>query len=164
EDQPGDKRLAAYLVPVDDATVDVAALRQDLGAQLPDYMVPTAYVVMDALPITANGKLDRNALPAPERQTTTAQDTPRTARQDVLCRLFADVLGLPDVGTNDNFFDLGGHSLLATRLVNRIRTTLGVEVGVRQLFENPTVAALEPHLTSARPARPTLRARSTGNR
>ncbi|MEU4570628.1 amino acid adenylation domain-containing protein, partial [Micromonospora sp. NPDC023956] len=163
EDQPGDKHLVAYLVPTDNAPVDLTALRQDLAAHLPDYMVPTAYVTMNALPITANGKLDRNALPAPERQTT-VDDTPRTARQDVLCRLFADVLGLPDVGTGDNFFDLGGHSLLATRLVNRIRTTLGVEVGVRQLFENPTVAALEPHLTSARPARPTLRARSTGNR
>ncbi|WP_425413380.1 non-ribosomal peptide synthetase [Micromonospora pallida] len=164
EDQPGDKRLVAYLVPTDDGTpIDLAQLRRELGAQLPDYMVPSAYVTMAALPITANGKLDRNALPAPERHTTT-DDTPRTARQDVLCRLFADVLGLPDVGTGDNFFDLGGHSLLATRLVNRIRTTLGVELGVRQLFENPTVAALEPHLTSARPARPTLRARSTGNR
>ncbi|MFI6230433.1 amino acid adenylation domain-containing protein, partial [Micromonospora echinospora] len=163
EDQPGDKHLVAYLVPTDHTTIDLADLRHDLGAKLPDYMVPSAFVTMTALPITANGKLDRNALPAPERHTT-VEDTPRTARQDVLCRLFADVLGLPDVGTTDNFFDLGGHSLLATRLVNRIRTTLGVELGVRQLFENPTVVALEPHLTSARPARPTLRARSTGNR
>ncbi|MFB9547827.1 AMP-binding enzyme, partial [Micromonospora sagamiensis] len=94
EDQPGDKRLAAYLVPTDNTTIDVATLRQDLGAQLPDYMVPTAYVVMDALPITANGKLDRKALPVPAH-TTSAHAAPRTARQDVLCRLFAAVLGLP---------------------------------------------------------------------
>ncbi|WP_141714241.1 non-ribosomal peptide synthetase [Micromonospora inyonensis] len=147
EDHPGDKRLVAYLVPTDNTTVDVAALRQDLTAQLPDYMVPTAYLVMDALPMTANGKLDRNALPVPAH-TTSVHAAPRTARQDVLCQLFAAVLGLPEIGTSDNFFDLGGHSLLATRLVNRIRTTLGVELGVRDLFENPTVATLEPHLTA----------------
>ncbi|MFB9547824.1 AMP-binding enzyme, partial [Micromonospora sagamiensis] len=95
EDQPGDKRLTAYLVPTDHTTVDVAHLRRDLTAQLPDYMVPTAYLVMDTLPITANGKLDRAALPAPAHTTSSAHAAPRTARQDVLCRLFAAVLGLP---------------------------------------------------------------------
>ncbi len=155
EDQPGDKRLVAYLVPAhDDTSIDPGELRRDLGAQLPDYMVPTAYVTMTALPITPNGKLDRNALPAPTHTTTSTHTTPRNARQTVLSQLFAAVLGLPDIGTTDNFFDLGGHSLLATRLVNRIRTTLGVELTVRHLFENPTVATLEPHLTTgvARPA------------
>ncbi|MFI6820463.1 amino acid adenylation domain-containing protein, partial [Micromonospora sp. NPDC050187] len=152
EDQPGDKRLVAYLVPTDDTPVDIADLRRDLATHLPDYMVPTAYMVMDALPMTPNGKLDRAALPVPAH-TTSVHATPRNARQGVLCQLFAAVLGLPDIGTTDNFFDLGGHSLLATRLVNRIRATLGVELGVRHLFENPTVAALEPHLTagSSRP-------------
>ncbi|WFE98047.1 non-ribosomal peptide synthetase [Micromonospora sp. WMMD987] len=158
EDQPGDKRIVAYLVPTADP-VDPVVLRRDLGARLPDYMVPGAFVTMTALPVTANGKLDRKALPAPTH-TPGAGAGPRTARQEVLCRLFADVLGLPEVGVDDDFFDLGGHSLLATRLVNRVRTALGVEVGVRQLFENPTVGALEPWLVSARPARPTLRARS----
>ncbi|WP_285791586.1 non-ribosomal peptide synthetase, partial [Micromonospora sp. NBRC 101691] len=154
EDQPGEKRIVAYLVPTDHTTVNVADLRRDLGAQLPDYMVPTAFVTMDALPMTANGKLDRAALPAPAHTTSSTHAAPRNARQTVLSQLFAAVLGLPDIGTTDNFFDLGGHSLLATRLVNRIRTTLGVELTVRHLFENPTVATLEPHLTTgvARPA------------
>ncbi|MFI6824196.1 amino acid adenylation domain-containing protein, partial [Micromonospora sp. NPDC050187] len=147
EDQPGDKRLVAYLVPTDDTTLDIADLRRDLATHLPDYMVPTAYMTMDALPMTPNGKLDRAALPVPAH-TTSVHATPRNARQGVLCQLFAAVLGLPDIGTTDNFFDLGGHSLLATRLVNRIRATLGVELGVRHLFENPTVATLEPHLST----------------
>ncbi|XTZ19176.1 condensation domain-containing protein [Micromonospora echinospora] len=111
-------------------------------------MVPTAYVTMTALPMTANGKLDRAALPAPAHTTTSTHAAPRNARQTVLCQLFAAVLGLPEVGTGDNFFDLGGHSLLATRLVNRIRATLGVDLGVRHLFANPTVATLEPHLST----------------
>ncbi|WP_203913490.1 non-ribosomal peptide synthetase, partial [Rhizocola hellebori] len=160
EDQPGDKRLVAYVVPADAATVDVALLRRELASRLPDYMVPSAFVSMDAFPLTANGKLDRNALPAPVYETTADQAAPQTPRQQALCRLFAEVLGLPEVGVNDNFFDIGGHSLLATRLVNRIRSTLGFEVGVRKLFENPTVATLEPRLGTAGPARPALRRRS----
>jgi pristinamycin I synthase-3/4 len=160
EDQPGDKRLVAYVVRSDGTTADVASIRGDLAARLPDYMVPAAVVVLDALPLTANGKVDRDALPAPVYATGAGGGAPRTPRQEVLCQLFAEVLSLPDVGIDDNFFDVGGHSLLATRLVNRIRTTMGVEMGVRQLFENPTVAALEPQLRTAGSARPALRRRS----
>ncbi|MBB4906252.1 non-ribosomal peptide synthetase [Actinophytocola algeriensis] len=155
-DQPGDKRLVAYVVPAD-GTVDVPVLRRELGARLPDYMVPSAFVQVDELPLTSNGKLDWRALPAPAYGTGAGSGKPRTARQEVLCQLFAAVLGLPGVGVDDNFFVMGGHSLLATRLVNRIRSTLNVELGVRLLFENATVATLEPHLVSGA-VRPPLRA------
>ncbi|MEU4568030.1 amino acid adenylation domain-containing protein, partial [Micromonospora sp. NPDC023956] len=140
EDQPGDKHLTAYLVPTDNAPVDLTALRQDLAAHLPDYMVPTAYVTMNALPITPNGKLDRNALPAPVDAPT------RSPRQDVLCELFAAVLGLPEVGTDDDFFDLGGHPRLAGRLATRVRAILGVDMDAQLLVDHPTVAALDARL------------------
>jgi len=153
EDQPGDKRLVAYVVAADEVSADVALMRRELSSRLPEYMVPSAFVVLEAVPLTANGKLDRAALPMPVFGSGAGSGKPRTARQAVLCQLFAGVLGMPEVGVDDNFFDVGGHSLLAIRLMNRIRSTLGVEMGVRLLFENPTVAALEPHLVSvtARP-------------
>jgi pristinamycin I synthase-3/4 len=157
EDQPGEKRLVAYVVP---ATVDPARLRGELAARLPDYMMPAAFVPLEMLPLTANGKLDRAALPAPVFRTGGGA-TPENPRQETLCGLFAEVLGLPEFGVADNFFDAGGHSLLATRLVNRIRSTVGVEMSVRLLFENPTVATLEPNLLTVRSARPALRRRST---
>ncbi|MEV0328715.1 phosphopantetheine-binding protein, partial [Micromonospora echinospora] len=140
EDQPGDKRLVAYLVPTDHTTIDLGDLRRDLANHLPDYMVPSAYVTMTALPITANGKLDRNALPEPT-------DTPtRSPRQDVLCELFAAVLGLPEVGADDDFFDLGGHARLAGRLATRVRAILGVDMDAQLLVDHPTVAALDARL------------------
>ncbi|WP_285790722.1 phosphopantetheine-binding protein, partial [Micromonospora sp. NBRC 101691] len=133
-------RLVAYLVPTDNSTIDIGDLRHDLGVKLPDYMVPSAYVTMTALPITANGKLDRNALPEP------TDDPTRSPRQDVLCELFAAVLGLPDVGADDDFFDLGGHARLAGRLAARVRAILGVDMDAQLLVDHPTVAALDARL------------------
>ncbi|WP_441247493.1 amino acid adenylation domain-containing protein [Kitasatospora sp. McL0602] len=157
EDRPGDKRLVGYLVPEPGAELDVDTVVSYLSDRLPDYMVPSAFAVLEALPLTINGKLDREALPAPDYAAVSTGRAPRNPQEEALCALFAEVLGLPEVGIDDSFFDLGGHSLLATRLVNRIRVSLGVEVTVRTVFEAPTVAGLAPNLASGRRARPKLR-------
>ncbi|TDC75602.1 non-ribosomal peptide synthetase [Streptomyces hainanensis] len=145
EDRPGDRRLVAYAVPR--AAVGgpelARTMRDRLAKRLPDYLLPSAVVMLDALPITANGKLDRAALPAPDYAAGRAEGrAPRGLREEVMCGLFAEVLGLDTVGVDDGFFDLGGHSFLATRLIGRIRTTLGAEVPLATLFHAPTPAAL----------------------
>ncbi len=159
---PGARRLIGYLVP--DAGADrsglVPRVREELRRQLPDYMVPAAFVTLDRLPVNANGKLDVRALPQPEPSVALGGGRgPETVAEEVLCGLFAEVLGLPRVGAEDGFFDLGGHSLLATRLIGRARTALGAELAIRDLFEAPTPALLALRAEApGRPARPTVTA------
>ncbi|MFF7295668.1 amino acid adenylation domain-containing protein [Streptomyces sp. NPDC008265] len=139
---PGGKRLVAYVVPAAGRTAEPAALRRRLAGELPEHMVPSAVVVLDALPMNRNGKLDRGALPEPELSSGPSSRAPRGLREELLAELFAQVLGVASVGAEDGFFELGGHSLLATRLLSRIRTVLGGDLGIRQLFSHPTVAGL----------------------
>ncbi|MEU1280943.1 amino acid adenylation domain-containing protein [Streptomyces sp. NPDC005805] len=141
----GVKRLVAYTVPASDAVrvdgdAQAAALRARLSETLPEFMVPSAFVELPALPLTVNGKVDRTALPAPEFADAGGGRAPKDAREELLCGVFAEVLGLERVGVEDNFFELGGHSLLAMRLVGRIRDELGVPVQVGTVMSAPTVA------------------------
>ncbi|MFH7339449.1 amino acid adenylation domain-containing protein [Streptomyces sp. KHY 26] len=156
EDQPGDKRLVAYVIA--ETGLDIHELRAEAARRLPDFMVPAAIVTIDTLPLTPNGKLDRKALPAPDFSAAARPArAPRTPQEEIICSLFADVLGLEHIGIDDNFFELGGHSLLATRLLSRLRTTLGIDLPVRVFFESPTPAALTTHADTAHHSRrPTL--------
>ncbi|MDQ1039010.1 amino acid adenylation domain-containing protein/non-ribosomal peptide synthase protein (TIGR01720 family) [Streptomyces sp. V3I8] len=155
----GDKQLVAYVVPApagggrpeqdQGAEALVGSLRRYLQDRLPAHLVPTAVVAIDSVPLAANGKLDRKALPAPDFAGAAEGRGPRTAQEELLCELFAEVLHVERVGIDDDFFDLGGHSIMATKLVNRIRVSLRTEVELRALFAHPTVAGLVPHLDGA---------------
>jgi len=155
EDQPGEKRVVAYVVA---HGAVAASLREFLKDRLPDHMVPSAFVEMDHLPLTPNGKVDRKALPAPEREWSERKGYvgPRNGEEEILCGLFAEVLNRDRVSVHDDFFAIGGHSLLATKLVSRIRGTLGVDVALRSVFESPTIAKLAPRLQDSRKARSAL--------
>ncbi|HYR11223.1 MAG TPA: amino acid adenylation domain-containing protein, partial [Longimicrobium sp.] len=148
EDAPGDRRLVAYVV----GDADAEALRAHLRRSLPEYMVPAAFVAVDVLPLTANGKLDRRALPAPEYAAQEHYVAPRTPTEEVLAGIWAQLLGREQVGIHDDFFQLGGHSLLATRLVWRMGDVFGTEVSVRAVLEAPTIAQLAERVEAARKA------------
>ncbi|MGW5696497.1 non-ribosomal peptide synthetase, partial [Streptomyces asiaticus] len=139
EDGPGDKRLVAYVVP--NGELDVAAVRAFTADRLPEYMVP-AIVVLDALPLTVNGKLDRTKLPAPDATVAVAGRGPATPTEEILCGLFAEVLGVERVSADASFFELGGDSLLAMRLIARVRAVLNTRITIRELFTATTVALL----------------------
>ncbi|WP_037224192.1 condensation domain-containing protein, partial [Rhodococcus sp. R1101] len=142
-----DDRLTGYLVPTPGRSIDTAAVTADLAAHLPDYMVPAALVVLDALPVGPNGKLDRNALPAPPAPTAAGgYRAPRTPTEQLVATVFADLLGVDRVGADDHFLDLGGTSLLAMRAAARLAADTGGELGIREIFDHPVVADLAAHL------------------
>ena len=146
EVKSGEKRLVAYVVPENAETFEPAAVRGHASDSLPEYMVPAAVVAVNALPLTPNGKLDRRALPEPDFESVSSYRAPQDARQESLCAVFADVLGVSRVGIDDSFFDMGGQSLLAMRLISRIRSELGVDLPISVLFDAPTVAGLAKQL------------------
>ncbi|KJK33589.1 hypothetical protein UK15_38900, partial [Streptomyces variegatus] len=165
EDQEGDRRLVGYVVPEAGGSVDPAEVRDVLAQRLPEYMVPSAVVVLDGLPLTSHGKLDRKALPAPDYTADTGngpggrpEKPPRDPREEILTGLFAEVLGVdPDrVGPDDDFFALGGHSLLAARVIGRIRGAMGAQLGIKAFFESPTVAGLARQLGGSTAVRPPI--------
>ncbi|MFP2934076.1 condensation domain-containing protein, partial [Pyxidicoccus sp. 3LG] len=148
-DTAGDGRLVAYVVPATGTALDTSTLRDFLRGHLPEHMVPSLFMALDAFPLTPNGKVDRKALPAPEQTATSRQYVaPRTQTEQTLADLWAQLLGLPRVGATDSFFELGGHSLLATQLVSRIRAAFSVELPLRTLFEAPTLEALARRIDS----------------
>jgi surfactin family lipopeptide synthetase A len=163
EDSPGDRRLVAYIVPKDSLTeiesgennpsalliekpvMNVRELRSHLNQTLPEYMIPSQFVFLKGLPISPSGKVDRRALPAPELERSFLERefvAPRSEIEIKLAKISCDLLGIQQVGIYDNFFDLGGHSLLATQFISRVREELNVELPLRSLFENPTIAGL----------------------
>ena len=144
----GDKRIAAYLT-TDDGNLAIEELRGRLKAGLPDYMVPSYFVVLDSLPLTPNGKIDRKALPAPEFQASTGFSRPATPSEDLLAALWAGVLKRESIGRHDNFFELGGHSLLATQLIARIRESFQVELPIRAMFDHPELSSLATAIEAA---------------
>jgi amino acid adenylation domain-containing protein/non-ribosomal peptide synthase protein (TIGR01720 family) len=151
EDVPDEKRLVAYIVPKKDEINQVSAksMRNYLADHLPDYMIPSAFVTLPALPITPNGKIDRRALPAPSWRGSELEENfvaPRTTIEEVLAGIWVEVLRVERVGIHDNFLELGGHSLLAIQVISRVRDTLGVELPLRCLFEAPTVAELAQYV------------------
>jgi amino acid adenylation domain-containing protein len=145
EDSPGDRRLVVYVVAAPGSVPSVTELRRFLQQKLPEYMVPSVFVFVDALPLTHNGKLDRKALPAPDTSRPELEGTytaPRTPTEKMLAKIWAEVLKIDKIGIHDNFFNLGGHSLLATQVMSRIRDAFQIDIPLRALFEQPTVEEL----------------------
>ena len=160
EDIPGNQQLVAYLVPhKEQAPPTASELRHFLKQQLPEYMVPSAFVQLEALPLTPNGKIDRRVLPAPDTTRPFGEKgyvAPQTPVEEMVAGIWAQVLAVKQISIHDNFFELGGHSLLATQLISRVRDTFNVEFPLRGLFESPTVASLSERLEALRRTQPGL--------
>ncbi|MFQ5420303.1 MAG: phosphopantetheine-binding protein, partial [Anaerolineae bacterium] len=151
KEDPHDRRLIAYLIPNPTVTFDPSQLRQNLKSQLPDYMVPSFFIPMAEFPLTPNRKIDRRRLPQPDDIRAALGTTfvsPRNPTEDLLAGLWAQLLGVEQVGIHDNFFELGGHSLIATQLVSRIRSLFDVNLPLRQFFNAPTIAELAAILSA----------------
>jgi pristinamycin I synthase 3 and 4 len=175
-EQTADRRLVAYLVPAAQIAPDPRDLRRFVQTQLPDYMTPAAWVVLEQMPLTLNGKVDRRALPEPQKEATAEAESgkPCTPMEELLASIWSEILGVEQVGREEDFFELGGHSLLATQVRSRMREICGVGLPLRDLFEHPTVAALAERIEQARKSGyveavggrpiPTLRRREGGSR
>jgi acyl carrier protein len=145
----GSRQLVSYVVGREELGREgLERIQEFLRGKLPEYMVPSAWVEMDALPVTANGKVDRKRLPAPESQPKEAAMRPRTEAERLMAEIWMKVLKLEQVGINENFFELGGHSLLATQIISRVRETFEVDLPLRHLFEAPTIVRLTEHITA----------------
>ncbi|MEG3918362.1 amino acid adenylation domain-containing protein [Microcoleus sp. T3_A4] len=152
EDEPGNKCLVAYAVLSQEGAIAASELRSFLKEKLPEYMLPSAFVLLDALPLTPNGKVDRKALKAPDTENfpLNAALAPRTPEEQLLAEIWSNVLGVKQIGIGDNFFELGGHSLLATQLIAKVRETFQVELPLRSLFQSPTVESLAEAIAIAK--------------
>lgn len=152
EDSPGNKRLAAYMLLDHGADIDKEPLLHYLREKLPAYLVPTAFIILDAFPETPNGKLDYKQLPAPDPASiaqAAASTPPSTETEKELAGIWSGILQLEHVGVSDNFFDLGGHSLLAAQVVSRIRRQFNINFPLRQFFEGPTITELAGVITTS---------------
>jgi len=148
EDEPGEERLVAYIVASGGTRLEVAYLRAYLKKVLPEYMIPSAFVILDQMPLNSSGKVDRKALPLPGRTRPENESLipPSSETEEILVDIWKDVLNLERVGVNDNFFELGGHSLLVMRVINRARDVFGADIPIRWLFESPTIAEFAAHI------------------
>jgi acyl carrier protein len=150
EDTPGDKRLVAYAVGQQGESFDAAEIRKYLKQKLLEYMIPSAFVLLDEFPLTPNGKVDRKALPAPNQdrpELGNIYQAPRTPVEEALASIWCELLNVDRVGIQDSFFELGGHSLLATQVISRMRNAFSIEVPLRQMFDAPTIAEMETFIT-----------------
>jgi amino acid adenylation domain-containing protein len=159
EDSPGERRLVAYLVPEPGASLDISELRSSLRERLPDYMVPSAFVTLEALPLTPNGKVDRQALPAPGDGRPALESTyarPQTQLERTIAAVWREALGVGKIGTQDNFFDLGGHSILMAKIQTKLQEICGKEIPIIEMFRRPTISALAQYFTQEPDARRAL--------
>jgi hypothetical protein len=152
DDERGERRLIGYVTAEDDVTT--TELKRHVRERLPEHMAPETILVLEDIPITANGKIDRKRLPAAEtagRRLEQEYVGPRTAVEEIMVGIFEEVLNLDRVGVHDDFFEIGGHSLLATRVISRVRSTFGMEIGVKSVFDATTVAKLAEVLVAQEP-------------